>query len=295
MSVSTAKRLDEPRQVGSEPATLLTSQGTTWAGFPLAHIRSPAAGGDSGMHLDHYWLAIVVKGGCTTKLRAGAKETRLCFSPGAFAGYPPGCHWDAHSFEGSVEAISVSLDWSRLSGAVSMDQEFKPLLSAVHTASRDATIGQILRAMAIEIRTGCQSGPIYAEGMSIALAARLASVAARNGTRRGRYFRLPTRSVASLVELIDVSLDGELSVARLAREVALSPSHFAGCFVETFGCPVHQYVLSRRVRKAIELLDARSCSGAEIALMCGFASQGHFSTVFKKWVGVSPSEYAKRP
>jgi AraC-like DNA-binding protein len=278
--------------VGPE-SVLVASEGSPWAGFPLAYVRSPPSGSELGTSFDSYWLAFVVRGGCSATLRVGTRDKNLEFSSGYFAGYPPGSHWDWMGHRGTVEAIVVSLDWRNIGDEISMPEDLRPCLSSIHACERDVVLGEIARTMLTEIRAGCPTGRIFAESLSIALGARLASVSGGSGRHRGRYFRLSMGKAASLTELIDATLDGDLTVSRLAQEVGLSSSHFAGCFVQTFGCSVHQYVLSRRVRRAVELLDKRSAPACEIALQCGFASQSHFSSVFKKMIGRSPSQYSK--
>jgi len=273
------------------PGVLLTSAGSPWAGFPVACVRSEPARSDSGIFFDSYWLAFVVKGSCATTLRTGSRTKNIYFSAGAFAGYPTGCHWDAIRHEGIVESVCVTMDWCSVAGEVSVAEESRPDTSSIHACARDVALSEIARAMVVEIKAGCPMGRIYAECLSIALSARLASLSEGTTQRIGRYFRFPPRRAAALVELIDASLDGDLSVHRLARETALSPSHFAGCFAETFEFSVHQFVLSRRIKKALELLECGSIPSSDIALQCGFSSQSHFSSVFKKITGRSPSRY----
>lgn len=276
----------------AEGSVLLASERTSWGGFPVTYLRSESARRERGMHFASYWVAFVTRGACSTILRTGSRTKNLSFSPGFFAGYPPGCHWDAMSHDGTVESICIDLDWKRLGGEVSVSEA--KIIPALHACDRDQPLMDIARAMAAEIRSGCPTGRIYAECLSIALNARLMSLAANIGRRSGRYFRLSPRNVARLIELIDSALDADLSVHRLAQEVGLSSSHFAGCFVETFGCSVHQFVLGRRVRRAVLLLESGLHGGADIALQCGFASQSHFSSVFRKMVGTSPSHYVRR-
>jgi len=49
-----------------------------------------------------------------------------------------------------------------------------------------------------------------------------------------------------------------------------------------------------RLTKAIELLQTENHSITEVSELCGFASVGYFSTVFKKHYGKSPSDLLTR-
>ena len=53
----------------------------------------------------------------------------------------------------------------------------------------------------------------------------------------------------------------------------------------------HQYLLRRRIERALQMLKETQVSLAGVAYELGFSSQGHFSTMFRKAAGVSPSEY----
>jgi transcriptional regulator GlxA family with amidase domain len=48
-----------------------------------------------------------------------------------------------------------------------------------------------------------------------------------------------------------------------------------------------------RIKKAEEMLRLGKYSIGEIAEKCGFVNAGHFSSLFKRHLGVSPSEYKK--
>ena len=68
----------------------------------------------------------------------------------------------------------------------------------------------------------------------------------------------------------------------------MSVFHFAKRFRETVGVSPHAYVLHRRVRRAGQMLRRDRSSLAEIAAACGFASQAHFTTAFRRDVGITP-------
>jgi AraC-like DNA-binding protein len=72
-------------------------------------------------------------------------------------------------------------------------------------------------------------------------------------------------------EILRARLDGEVSLAELARECELSRSHFARAFKQSIGTSPHRWLLARRAEKAKDLLIRSKLSLAEIALACGFA------------------------
>jgi len=82
----------------------------------------------------------------------------------------------------------------------------------------------------------------------------------------------------------------KLAVAEIAAVSGLSTYHFIRAFLKTFGGPPHQYVLDQRLGFAENLLLDGRMSIAEVAHLAGFSSQSHFTTVMKKYRGVTLSQ-----
>ncbi len=92
-------------------------------------------------------------------------------------------------------------------------------------------------------------------------------------------------------DLVDRSYAEPLDVAALARQAHVSPAHFSRRFKEAYGESPHQYVLSRRVERAQELLRNTKLSVTEICLEVGFQSLGSFSAAFHRIAGATPTAY----
>lgn len=90
---------------------------------------------------------------------------------------------------------------------------------------------------------------------------------------------------------IDDNIHRQITLSELAEVANLSHYHFARKFKNKMGMTALQYLANRRVEMAKRLLRTTSDSLVEISLACGFASQSHFSTVFKKVTGTTPAAY----
>ncbi len=89
------------------------------------------------------------------------------------------------------------------------------------------------------------------------------------------------------------NLDGDPSIADVARECNLSSGHFLRTFRRTTGATPHQWLIRRRVERARDLLLRGRLGLAEIAVTCGFADQSHFTRVFAKIEGQSPGNWRR--
>jgi AraC-like DNA-binding protein len=90
---------------------------------------------------------------------------------------------------------------------------------------------------------------------------------------------------------VDAHLGDELSITVLAGIAQTSAFHFARQFKTLTGTTPHQYILRRRIERAKLLLKDLGLSIADIAIACGFATQAHLTTVFRKEVGVAPGVF----
>jgi AraC family transcriptional regulator len=106
-----------------------------------------------------------------------------------------------------------------------------------------------------------------------------------------RVPQLTARQVHAATDFIDAFLDRDLSLKSIADAAATSPFRFARGFRGALGQSPRQYVISRRIERAKELLQRRDHSIAEIATLVGFATQSHFTAMFRRRCGVTPKRY----
>jgi AraC family transcriptional regulator len=90
------------------------------------------------------------------------------------------------------------------------------------------------------------------------------------------------------VEYIHDQLHTDLTVARIASAVHISPYHFTRLFKKATGQSPYRYVIEARTKKAKELLTTGKFSMSEIAHQVGFADQSHLTHRVKDFFGVTP-------
>ena len=94
-------------------------------------------------------------------------------------------------------------------------------------------------------------------------------------------------------EILARSLTARLSIADVARQCAMSRSHFSRAFKKATGMSPQEWSLDVRIRRAKELLGDRAMSVAQVAQDCGFADQSHFNRTFSKLVGTTPKRWQR--
>lgn len=101
-------------------------------------------------------------------------------------------------------------------------------------------------------------------------------------------------TIADLVALIADHPEADLSVAALARHVAMSERSFQRLFTAEVGISPGRYVERARIDAAREALEHSPDGLAAIARRCGFGTVETFLRSFRRVVGVNPTEYRQR-
>lgn len=84
----------------------------------------------------------------------------------------------------------------------------------------------------------------------------------------------------------------DFTIVEMSADLHISEVYLRRLFHQETGVSPKQYLLQRRIQKAISLLDTDYFSIADIAAQCGFNDPKHFSVAFKKITGKTPTEYA---
>lgn len=83
----------------------------------------------------------------------------------------------------------------------------------------------------------------------------------------------------------------DISLNELAEYVHLSPSYFCRLYKQVTKCNLVDFINSVRISHAKNLLVGSSHDIDYIAFAVGFNTHNYFTTVFRRFVGMTPSEY----
>lgn len=99
------------------------------------------------------------------------------------------------------------------------------------------------------------------------------------------------RAVSSAKKYIQTHLEESLSLDQVLRHVNVSRFYFCKIFKQCTGVTLTEYIARVRVDKAKTLLIEPSLRVSDIVFATGFGSIAQFNNVFKRLVGMSPTEY----
>ncbi|MEM6159406.1 arabinose operon transcriptional regulator AraC [Erwinia sp. P6884] len=136
------------------------------------------------------------------------------------------------------------------------------------------------------------SGRRFAEELAMNLLERLLLRAVEEDPRSHQQIRDPR--VIEACQYVTQNLAGEVKIDEVANHVCLSPSRLAHLFREQMGVNLLRWREDQRVIRAKLLLQTTQEPIATVGRIVGYDDQLYFSRVFRKRVGVSPSDFRRR-
>jgi AraC family transcriptional regulator len=196
-------------------------------------------------------------------------------------------------FRGSYDVLHLYVpDGLIAECARDMPGRHAPVLCSEAVPRKDIVLDKLGRALLDANRVGGSFGQTYADGISMAIVARLMASASRVPPSEGsRARKLAPWRLKRAIEYVEARLDERMSLADIAASAGLTRMHFAAQFRAATGLRPHEYLLRRRVERAQDMLAGTGGSLVDVALSVGFQTQSHFTTVFKRYAGQPPGAW----
>lgn len=84
-----------------------------------------------------------------------------------------------------------------------------------------------------------------------------------------------------------------LELNEAAKLAGMSYSYFSRTFKKIIGRSYVDYCNMNKIRRAEELLEARTLSVTEVAMSLGFGTTSYFNRIFRQYNGITPTQYLK--
>lgn len=101
-------------------------------------------------------------------------------------------------------------------------------------------------------------------------------------------------TIDEVLEYIHEHLDENLSITEIAEKFQWNARQFHYSFQKKIGLPPKRYIMDTQIKRAKELLMESDLTITEIAGRIGYEDALHFSRIFKRSTGISPSLFRKQ-
>ena len=225
----------------------------------------------------------------------GGRWRQQQFHSGMFAPLTPplqlGEFWMASAMSHVVVELPTSVfDAWHLTGNVTGAHQ----ISRLHEHGfKCPFLTQIVLAALAETRSGNPNGALFGDALRLALAGailRAANDAPPDGSSSRRLTSTELRHVRTFLE---DRIGEPVLLADMAATVGMSERTFSDAFRLTSGQTPYQFGIVLRIERAKAYLAGSNLSIPEIAVATGFSDQAHFTTTFRRHVGLPPARYRR--
>jgi AraC family transcriptional regulator len=102
------------------------------------------------------------------------------------------------------------------------------------------------------------------------------------------------RKIHEVQVFLAQNLAYDVDLNTIAAQASLSPYYFTRQFTAMIGMPPYRYLIMLRIQRAAMLLRESDLTVTQILHRVGFHSPSHFTTTFRRHMGMSPTAYRRR-
>lgn len=185
------------------------------------------------------------------------------------------------SVETSCLIIEVSEEW------LSVVRDCGPIRSDPFV-SRKPQMGRLAADLYIQAQQKDTAATLALEGLGYALGAELI----RETKRKDSHY--PPRWLRQLHEQVSKDPCRNFTLGDLANSVGIHPVHLSSQFRRFYGEPLWDFLRRRRVEIGAQRIRSEYGTLCDIAHSLGFSEQAQFTRTFRRFMGVTPSEFRLR-
>ena len=222
------------------------------------------------------YLGIVLRGGYSERVDTRTRECKTLTT----VFHPPGERHSVtfHNTRVRIFRIEISGEWcSRVSQYVKLPEE--------PAESDGGPLALLALRLHNEFRSRDPWSRIAIDGLTLEMIAELARCASRQ----------PDEGVPAWLDDVRQELTSRLSeappLAELAAGAGVHPVHLAREFRRHFRCTIGDFIRQVRVEFACREIAETDAPLSEVALSAGFYDQSHFSNIFRRFTGMTPTAY----
>jgi AraC family transcriptional regulator len=193
----------------------------------------------------------------------------------------PGGEAHANQYDHSgLHCLLIEIQPSRVASIYPVSKIFDKV-----THTRAPILSLLALRIYKETRVMDSASHLAIEGLSLEMIAELSrNVRQSSESKRPRWLK-------DVLEILHAHFSEPISFTAVAETVGVHPVHVAREFRRFFGETMGEYLRRLRIEFACRKLVGSNLPLADIALESGFSHQAHFSRLFKRQIGLTPSEF----
>lgn len=244
-------------------------------------------------------VAIAITGTASVHRRADGPEQNFNLRPGTACVCPRGVEIKyLHIEHGPLDMLHLYLPMDLYGNLKTTENA--PSSALVYCGGfHDPLIRQMAVTISNEMQTEGPNGRLLIDSLGMALAAwmlqRYSRQSASDFTSDYRDAEacggLDNARLGRVLEFMTENFYKDISLQDLADVACLSIYHFSRAFKQATGMAPVQYISNLRISKCKTLLTSSEDTIEDIAFSTGFSSGANLARAFRKFVGLSPSEY----
>ena len=244
-------------------------------------------------HHEHHThtLQLQIKGPVGFESHDNEKTRRVILQAGAISLFPKGTRHRV-SYSDEIDQLTLNINPERMMNAFGDSLPKSTLELQEREELKDARIEHLLHGLQQDWEQGSPAGSLYGEllvnAISVCLATQYAIPSLNPSTSLSV---MPKSRLNRVLAYVEENIEDAVHLSTLAQTAGMSVYHFAKVFKASTGKSPHQYILQRRIERAKVLLSKPDLSLSEISLQAGFSDQSHLTNVFRRFLGVTPSQY----
>lgn len=171
---------------------------------------------------------------------------------------------------------SIGLSYPALKKSITAEnfEEIKKLLNDILKKDIDSTINHL-----------------YINGLFLILLSKIGSENRDKKIVEACEKTSDTNYVKEAISIVEEFYGTELSVNNIADKLHINRSYLSNIFIKSTGMSLKKYLVNFRITQSEEFLFTTNWSIDYISKICGFNTPSYFSKLFKKYNGMSPSDY----
>jgi AraC family transcriptional regulator len=221
------------------------------------------------------YLSFVVSGFYT---ESGPQGAHTC-KPSTVVFHPPGDRHavDFHDSDVRIFRVEMKSRWLERMPHVFNRLELKHFYGGL--------VASLCRRLYSEFRCSDAYSPLVIEGLMMEISAELSR------RQRPSFDKLPPRWLKQAHEIIASNIAEPPSLDSLSQMVGVHPVSLAREFRRHYGCPIGEYIRQLRIETVCRELSNSKAALSTVAANAGFYDQSHFTNSFKRYTGMTPTQY----